>query len=203
MIPQYQWRAWEAFVCFGEKPEFTKAECESIIHLARTLRPEPARTGGTPAGEAADPKIRASEIRWMKRTKQSKWIFERLAGVCNKTCPSWYPFHLSGFNEPLQITHYFGSEGGHYDWHQDFGPAAQSTRKLSLVALLNDRAEFKGGELEIMSVLGKEKAVRPFGNLLQQGTVIAFPSWDHHRVTPVTEGERWSLVTWVHGHPFV
>ena len=35
-----------------------------------------------------------------------------------------------------------------------------------------------------------------------KGTVIFFPSFLRHAVTPVTKGERKSLVLWVHGKPF-
>jgi hypothetical protein len=35
------------------------------------------------------------------------------------------------------------------------------------------------------------------------GTVIVFPSYLAHCVTPVTKGVRWALVGWVHGPSFV
>jgi PKHD-type hydroxylase len=195
MIQQARIPAWLPFVFFEK--EFSKEECETIINLSKTVRPDPAKTGSNDDPKQ-DPKIRVSELRWLNENDQCRWIFDRLENVCQKVKQSWYPFNLSGFAEPLQITHYFGSAGAHYDWHQDFGPEAMSTRKLSIVMLLNDPSEFKGGELEIMSVLGENKAV----NKVAQGTVIAFPSWEFHRVLKVTEGERWSLVTWVHGVPF-
>ena len=36
----------------------------------------------------------------------------------------------------------------------------------------------------------------------QQGTLILFPSYVLHQVTPVTKGERNSLVAWVTGDKF-
>ena len=35
-----------------------------------------------------------------------------------------------------------------------------------------------------------------------QGSVIVFPSFVWHRVTPVTKGTRYSLVLWTCGQPF-
>ena len=35
-----------------------------------------------------------------------------------------------------------------------------------------------------------------------QGTLILFPSFILHEVTPVTKGERNSLVSWITGKPF-
>jgi len=36
----------------------------------------------------------------------------------------------------------------------------------------------------------------------EQGTLTIFPSFVLHKVTPVTKGERNSLVTWVTGKQF-
>ena len=33
----------------------------------------------------------------------------------------------------------------------------------------------------------------------EMGSITFFPSYMPHRVTPVTEGERWVIVVWVHG----
>lgn len=195
LIQQQKIPAWQPFVFFDK--EFSKEECETIVHLAKGIKPEPAKTGSA-AKPSQDPAIRITELRWMNVEKSNEWIFDRLEGVVNKVRESWYPFHLSGFAEPLQLTHYHASEGAHYDWHQDFGAEATSTRKLSLVVLLSDEKDFTGGELEVLAIGGEDKKVKN----LSQGTVIAFPSWEFHRVLRLTQGERWSLVTWVHGHPF-
>jgi PKHD-type hydroxylase len=37
---------------------------------------------------------------------------------------------------------------------------------------------------------------------LAQGTTIIFPSYLMHRVNPVTRGNRFTLVSWVHGPSF-
>jgi PKHD-type hydroxylase len=36
----------------------------------------------------------------------------------------------------------------------------------------------------------------------KQGTVIVFPSYVLHEVTPITQGTRHSLVAWLAGDPF-
>jgi PKHD-type hydroxylase len=189
-------RQMEPFVFY--KDWFTPAECDAIIHLAKGLPPRSAEIGG-PVDRQVNKEVRSSVLRWLPSNEQSAWIFERLAKLCHDVRANWYPFNLSGFDEAIQITEYLASEGGHYDTHQDFGSGDISTRKLSLVMLLNDPAEFKGGELELLSIPGEDKVVKQVG----QGTVIAFPSWELHRVRKITEGQRWSLVNWVHGPAFV
>ena len=40
------------------------------------------------------------------------------------------------------------------------------------------------------------KEIRP------QGSIVVFPSFVYHCVTPVTKGTRYSLVNWMCGAPF-
>ena len=36
----------------------------------------------------------------------------------------------------------------------------------------------------------------------EQGSLVVFPSYIHHRVKPITKGKRYSLVVWFCGEPF-
>lgn len=195
LIPQQKMKSWQPYVFFDK--EFTPDECDTIVHLAKGILPEKAVIGD--AGSPVENKsIRSSVVRWMNHSSGSQWVFDRLISTIEKVRTSWYPFGLSGFQEPLQVTQYLASEGGHYEWHKDMGDETMSTRKLSLVLLLSPKDKFAGGELEMMGINGEDKSVKQ----MDQGTVVAFPSWEFHRVKKLTEGERWSLVTWVHGAPF-
>ena len=105
-----------------------------------------------------------------------------------------YRFDLMGFYEPIQVAEY--GVGDFFDWHSDFGQGASSTRKLSLSVQLSDPDEYEGGDLEFMINTDAIKAPRT------KGTVIIFPSFVLHRVTPITAGIRRSMVGWVTGVPF-
>ena len=94
--------------------------------------------------------------------------------------------------EEIQLGKYYN--GGFYGWHNDSNIISENPRKLSFTLLLNDSSEFKGGKLEF-----KNEKEQP---TLEQGTIIVFPSFIEHRVTPVTSGERYSAVTWMHGPNF-
>lgn len=188
---------WQPYVFYDKPPfNFSPSECDAIIHLSKSLKPDPASTAGSPG--PADPAIRVSEVRWLKQKKDARWIFERLTSTIQNIQQNWYPFNLSGYLEPAQVTRYLGSEGGHYEEHRDFGAGGMSTRKLSVVVLLSNPKDFEGGNLEILAKYGADKTASE----MVQGTIVAFPSWELHRVTRVTSGERWSLVCWVHGEPF-
>ena len=69
-------------------------------------------------------------------------------------------------------------------------------RKLTVVVQLSDPADYAGGALELWpdSATHTAPALR--------GTATIFPSFMLHRVTPVTEGTRWSLTLWAHGPSF-
>ena len=104
---------------------------------------------------------------------------------------------LTGFNmllDPPNILRYKADEKGHYDWHLDYG-AAFSNRKLSFSIQLSDPSEYDGGLLEIAGMPPNE-------DLRKKGTIIMFPSYVRHRVTPVTRGTRYCIVGWVHGPHF-
>jgi len=96
--------------------------------------------------------------------------------------------------ELAQYTEY--PEGGFYDWHMDsdvsfeYGPPV---RKISMTCLLSPEPEFEGGDLEMME---EGKIIK-----LKQGQIVFFSSFLKHRVTPVTRGNRKSLVMWFGGPP--
>jgi PKHD-type hydroxylase len=73
-------------------------------------------------------------------------------------------------------------------------------RKLSLSLLLNEPGvDYNGGDFQFN--LGNEDGASSAE--CRKGRIIAFPSWAIHRVTPVTQGIRRSLVVWVTGPKFV
>ena len=106
-----------------------------------------------------------------------------------------YQFDLSGFSENFQYTIYHGTEGGHYDWHVDQGPL-HVRRKLSLSLQVSHSSQYEGCDLQFYAGNKIETAPR------ERGTIIAFPSYVLHRVTPVVSGTRKSIVVWVTGPRF-
>jgi len=68
-----------------------------------------------------------------------------------------------------------------------------SPRKLSLSLQLSDPVEYEGCVLELHAANSIEAAP------LERGTVIAFPSYILHRVSPILSGRRRSLVAWFSG----
>lgn len=181
---------------------FDAEECDRILALGADLTIDEAGLEGAD-GATADGAIRRAAIGWLPLDDRSEWIHQRLDAVCREANLR-YRFDLSGLEEDLQFTTY-ADPGAFYTWHQDGldGPVAH--RKLSLVVQLSDPATYEGADLELFQVVedleGDELA--EFRQLVRgRGTVVVFPSFEYHRVTPLRRGVRHSLVSWVSGPPF-
>jgi PKHD-type hydroxylase len=131
-------------------------------------------------------------------------IFKAIMEVNNNE--TGYQFHVEGFAEPPTLMRYQAAninkhgKPGQYDWHMDVGPGeTPSTRKISYTIILNPD-EYEGGELcfHIDRTLDK-----PYPGQDNIGSMIMFPSYLVHKVTPVTRGTRYAIVGWAHGNSFV
>jgi predicted 2-oxoglutarate/Fe(II)-dependent dioxygenase YbiX len=103
---------------------------------------------------------------------------------------------LSGF-EPPQFLRYFA--GGFFVPHQDGNTPllrdASAGRRVSVVIFLN--ATYGGGALTLHGRYPDFNArhIVP----AEPGLLVAFRSETTHEVTPVTHGERYTIVSWYRG----
>ena len=169
---------------------FTPEELDAIIEIGKSIELEKASTYGA----VQDDKNRNSFVQFLFPNDLTNWVFARLAGAITAMNDQYFGFDLTGMEQGLQFTRYT-APGQHYDWHVDRGHLTP-TRKLSLSLQLNDPAEYKGGELQF-KFGRKDETVKK-----ERGMVTFFPSYTLHRVKPVTQGTRYSLVAWISGPPF-
>jgi PKHD-type hydroxylase len=108
----------------------------------------------------------------------------------------FYKFKLTDFvdYDPPCIFKYDSENASHYTWHNDLGPEGMLSRKLSFSIQLTDSKLYTGGQLEFLPSFGASSS--------EQGSIIVFPSYLTHRVTPMLSGVRHVIVGWIHGHPF-
>lgn len=139
--------------------------------------------------------VRITQVAWIEHNPETSAFFAKVAGIAQQLNNRFYRFDISGL-ENLQYTLYHGSEGGHYDWHIDYGAHNPRPRKISLSLQLSDEAGYDGCDLQFQP--GNKIGTAP----RKRGTLIAFPSFFLHRVTPITRGTRKSLVIWVAGPAF-
>ena len=172
---------------------FTDEELDYIIQWGELTNLSDAEVGGGEDGLHIVPEIRRSKVGWIDISNETKWIFDRLAAASIEANVEMnWNFDLIGFGDTLQYTQYFGEDEGHYSWHADIGPGV-SHRKLSIIVQLSDEEDYEGGDINLK--VGSRDLDLP----KKRGGVIVFPSFILHRVLPVIEGNRKSLVAWISG----
>ena len=178
MIIEPLWWSW--------KKEIPTSVCELIIEEGNKLDLGLAKVGTDE--ERIDETIRKTVIGFFSGGSWVSSICDRYAHQANKSA---WNFHISGQQEP-QFTKY--EKDQFYDFHEDSSKFENNMRKLSLTISLSNPDTYDGGEFEFFD------GTKP--DIKDQGTVIVFPSFVRHRVTPVTRGIRYSLVNWFVGKQF-
>jgi PKHD-type hydroxylase len=176
------------------KKVFSPEECQEIIKIGNALNPIYGRVQSEKNIEVNNDIVRKSLISWIAPNQDTNWIFIRLQELVEKINNEFFKFHITGINEGLQFTKY-ESPGGHYHTHFDkmFDGVI---RKLSLTIQLTEPSKYEGGNLEIY------QSNEPLIMEKDQGMAVLFPSYVLHKVTPITKGERCSLVGWFTGDNF-
>jgi len=175
---------WKSYVVETKGPIFTPKLCKEIIDLSSTLEKEQGKTYNRERRDN-DKKRRQSAISWIAFNKMQP-VYDDINNLIQKINRNNFGFSNIKIIEPAQVSEY--KKGGFYGWHTDSCIEMNTeplVRKLSMTLLLNDPNEFEGGLLP-----------------MKQGHAAIFASFLQHRVTPVTQGVRKSLVMWFGGEPF-
>jgi PKHD-type hydroxylase len=170
---------------------FSSEEVNLIVKNAKNYESQKA----TIIGEDKENTIRKSNIKWLPVNDEWNWVYNRVSNQIMEANKALWQFNLHTIIDNIQYTEYEGN-GGHYDWHLDIGPRSINHRKVSVVVQLSDPDDYVGGNLELHP--GSNSFAIPRG----KGTVVVFPSFLLHRVTPLTSGLRRSLVLWAGGEPY-
>jgi len=183
---------WRSYVVLTNNPIFTPEQCQMIINAGRS---EPKEMGKTQKkeDEGLDIQKRTSHISWIPFKKMIP-MYKDIERILISTNANHFGFEGVKITEQAQYTEY--PEGGFYDWHVDSDLSFEHeppVRKISMTCLLSPESEFEGGHLEMMD---ENKIIK-----LKQGQAIFFASFLKHRVTPVSKGNRKSLVMWFGGPP--
>ena len=146
---------------------------------------------------------------------EDKWIYDILNPfIHGANRNSGWNFEWD-WNEPSQFTKY--GKNQFYKWHVDMNTTPydenypnknlrNKIRKLSLTLQLTDPSGYEGGDfqfkwLDYVKNVNSAKIVT-VKEARALGSVIIFPSYIWHRITPITKGTRLSLVNWSVGKPF-
>ena len=191
IITEPKWKSW---IIQTTTPLFTPEQCRQIIECGRRQPPQKAQVGMNNPGSGIDTKKRVTTISWIP-FKEMEHMYRDINIFIQKANRNHFGFGDIQITEQAQFTEY--PMGGFYDWHMDTDVTMQKeppVRKISMTCLLSPENQFEGGDLELMAP-GKYAK-------LKQGHAICFASFLNHRVNPVRQGVRQSLVMWFGGTPF-
>ncbi len=171
---------------------------EEEIKLVEELASKSTMQGdGTLERGFANDDIRKNKISWLEVNDETASIFVKVSNLVRELNDRFYRYDLVEM-EDLQYAEYDSASLGHYSSHSDDGYEYNLFRKLSVSIQLSDESEYEGGELLFYRFSVKDPIVAPKA----KGTIVIFPSYVIHEVTPVTKGLRKSLVSWVLGPRF-
>ena len=166
---------------------FREAEMDQLI-----AEHEPLLTEGKLATGFADTTVRRSRILLIEKNAQYEWLYRRFWDAAVELNRQFFCVDISHIEGNIQLARYDSTDSGFYDWHTDFADLAPQ-RKISITVQLSRPEDYDGGDLEIFF------RNPPVSMDRTRGSLIAFPSFAVHRVTPVSRGTRWSLVAWISG----
>ena len=172
--------------------------------------------------------IRDSEVSWLNE----QWVYDLICPFVHKanTAAGWN-WDVDWY-ETFQFTKYNkqGFYGWHTDGGSDLNSSYRrfipgispqkengdpefkwtkeenyigKIRKISVTINLSPEHSYSGGNLKFD--FGPHSSTTRFHEceeIRPRGSIIVFPSFMNHQVTPVTEGTRYSLVLWSLGKPF-
>ena len=200
--------------------------CEEIIELGKKTYTDYGQIGGGEDG-FRDDWTRKSGVAWLNREStlsDGKTVFEHITPHIRQVNSDVFKFDLN-FHETYQFTTYKAPDEK-YQWHCDghFEPYSEEDckndpnaeeriggyRKLSYSVNLSHPDKYEGGHFEWTDPFGLSPQNMTPDNITyraqqsarEQGSIIIFPSFVYHQVTPVTRGMRHSLVGWIAGPTF-
>ena len=190
-----------------QKAAFPPDFCDKVIAAGDSLPRQVGNSLGRDDGARDDMAIRSTERGFFPTSPEFLWIYEYLLKFVGAANKKYWNFRIDT-HELFQFGVY--NPGQFYSWHVDqFStpfkpphPNAGLTRKLSITVQLDDDKDYEGGDFEMREPCDYDKIQRVDG-IRTRGSLIIFPSFVMHRVTPVTTGTRRSLVGWILGPPFV
>lgn len=207
-------------------PNFVKRdECDEFINICENNSFDTIHEGiksikeidksPTPEKETKPKEVRQCDLKFVGYDRENKPVakmFHRLFEMTEKINNTFFGFDLYGFNQ-VQYTLY-NKKGSHYEWHKDqlqhFDNIMSAIpRKLSFSLVLSDKKEFNGsdfvfkGSSSSYDVKGDSFIPNSDAVVTQdKGTLLVFPSYILHKVTPLKSGVRKSLVWWATGPAF-
>ena len=171
----------------------SNSQCDNLIKYMDEVNPNDSELAGKYDENILNKKVRNNKEVIFKDDKlrnKLKMIFE-LSNL------SIWNFDIQKM-EDVKLLKY--DVGGKYEWHTDCGSKKTSKRKLTAIVQLSDETTYEGGDLEFG--ITEDSGGKNYTAPRERGSITIFPAFLSHRVTPITKGTRYSLITWMLGNAF-
>jgi hypothetical protein len=178
-------------MAFSRAAAFSAEECDAIIRLAEAEKSGWARTLRRRASASYPSLLRYSGL-VVKAAGDRKLarLFHELKDLVNSLNAQIWRYDISGRHECFVVRYDIGDQATqHCDVSDDF-----CDRKILVLLQLSRGDAYQGGRLEF----GTPPTTAP----REQGSVVAFPAWVPHRVTPILSGRRYAAGCFALGPSF-
>jgi len=182
----------------------TEKRCDELMDMFSKSEQYKATVAGTYKGSGSD--VVNENVRKVQEVRFSEDIVlsdgfnlnKNLTMACEMANTLFFNFDTSNQLSNIRMLRY--EDTGKYDWHLDIGNEETSVRKITAIVQLSNESDYEGGNFEFSMTdeTGKDTAV----GSRKKGSLILFPSYLGHRVSPLTSGVRYSILTWMLGNAF-
>ena len=185
----------KAVIQYASMPLFDDEEIKKIIDKLDEDKWDDSMVYDNKTEEISKHKIRSNkeQLLW---PEQGGFPFDIITEEIFKVNSEYWNFDIRYIDfakdPPLVLKYALNQE---FNWHFDMS-GVESTRKLSFTIQLSDSNDYEGGDLQFGPVIESKPEIKKKGN------ITIFPSYVWHRVTPITKGDRYALVGWIHGPTF-
>ena len=182
----------------------TEKRCDELMDMFNKSEQYKATVAGTYKGSGSD--VINENVRKVQEVRFSEDIVlsdgfnlnKNLTMACEMANKLFFNFDTSNQLSNIRMLRY--EDTGKYDWHLDIGNEETSVRKITAIVQLSGENDYEGGNFEfsMTNETGKDTAV----GSRKKGSLILFPSYLGHRVSPLISGVRYSILTWMLGNAF-
>ena len=183
------------------KQYVTEEFCDRMVAIAKQAAVNPSGVFGQDKSEMISNYFRTSNFCRMpiEVYDEMKRVLERMMAYFVNSDGHYASIKLC---EGIQFLQYNEQRNGHFSAHTDNayfdadGKFIYTSPKRTFTSVLYLNDDYEGGELILNSVLDEND--QPIRLKPKKGEVVIFPSDVRfmHEVTPVTKGERYSVVGW-------
>ena len=172
---------------------FDEGNCKRILDEANNNGYHTAKLGNdTQDSNYIDPDIRSCLVSDIP-IKKYLWVESKLTNALRQV-NQYFKYDLDGYMD-LQVIQY--NVNSYFKPHLDiYSLDTDMQRKITFVIQLSKPEDYTGGELKLYTKGDPDVVPKT------QGTMIAFPSYLLHEVSPILSGQRYTSIGWCFGKEF-